>query len=159
LNLNERNARLEAALKGLMELTAAAYGNQVDRCAQYRVAKDALSFCKADSEAEKKKECRKPVDLSVLIDSGMDVGNCAPINIEWLQPTSDSMNVFAMTKYRYAPRMNYWFSARNFEYPLVLADKLTDAGFVVVLDEYADHVINFMITGLQDGYYWPWECD
>ena len=50
------------------------------------------------------------------------------------------------------PRMNYWFSAENFNDVDKLADSLFVTGFHVLQGRDA-----FMIEGLQDGYCWPWE--
>lgn len=54
---------------------------------------------------------------------------------------------------RCKPEMDYWFCHRNFTDSYMLVAELKNAGFEVVWD--GDD--NFKITGLREGYCWPWE--
>lgn len=104
----------------------------------------------------------KPVDLSVLISSGIDCYFsddpdywCCTLSAKekW---TSEEI-----TERRIKPRMNYWFSWLNFSAENDWLYVLSDAGFLVEVDEgdEGDCVHAFRITGLRDGYCWPWEVE
>lgn len=82
----------------------------------------------------------KPVDLSVPADSGIDMYIDIPSG-------------------HYMPRMDYWFCGLQFYDDCEIAGRLKDAGFEVE-NKWDDHQrvwVGFRITGLQDGYCWPWE--
>ena len=90
---------------------------------------------------------KKPVDMSVFVGSGID--------LEWF--TSGQWCGCYMTdepNSRYRPRMDYWFSILNLTDDYMLS-KLERAGFKLAYKG----VGSFKITGLKEGYCWPWECD
>ena len=98
----------------------------------------------------------KPVDLSVLIDSGIDCmdpeyGICL-IESKYYVNDPEKAIVWDHVK----PRMDYWFSEKNFEYPGELVWALGNAGFAV---EESHDASDFQITGLLPGYCWPWELE
>lgn len=102
----------------------------------------------------------KAVDLSVLIDSGIDCSyygvegeGYLPLDVDadWKPKELVNCNV--------QPRMDYWFSALQFEEKWSIVRCLQKAGFEVEArcdDDYRGW-LGFRITGLQDGYRWPWE--
>lgn len=110
----------------------------------------------------------KSVDLSVLIDSGIDCEfrtgqlfvfqNLSSINTDEDYPyCAADLQIYRRCK----PRMNYWFCGLQFDGDWHIIKRLTTAGFEVE-DKWDDHYriwIGFRITGLQDGYCWPWECE
>lgn len=101
----------------------------------------------------------KPVDLSALIDSGID---CEFWEADCYTTIGNLTNIKGKNAYRSdlhwyehcVPRMNYWFSGMNFDYPVGLRYNLFEAGLDVEVTESLDA---FRITGLRDGYCWPWE--
>ena len=95
----------------------------------------------------------KPVDLSVLIDSGIDVDDKDMRDV-YYNPTHFSVDLYI--ERRSKPRMDYWFSEKNFEYPGELVWALGNAGFAV---EESHDASDFQITGLLPGYCWPWELE
>lgn len=98
----------------------------------------------------------KSVDLSVLIDSGIDCFSGYDENPEheWRQYSSLVYTKQDLEEMEVEPRMNYWFCCENFSYPFSLIRSLERAGFDV---EWYDNIGGFRINGLQDGYRWPWE--
>ena len=111
----------------------------------------------------------KPVDMSALVDTGIDcvfeqfdegfttvVGELSAVmgNEFFLH----GYPLFDMCK----PRMGYWFSALNFDGSRTIVNFLRDAGFNIEEKFYPDCICAieaFKITGLKDGYCWPWECE
>lgn len=99
----------------------------------------------------------KPVDLSVLIDSGIDVDDKDMRGV-YYDPLF--FNVDLYIERRSKPRMSYWFSNANDYWGGVGIDaavtKLVDAGFDVDVNRQA---YAFRIHGLRDNYCWPWEVE
>ena len=107
----------------------------------------------------------KPVDMSVLIGSGIDcifgdaddtyTVTCTLREVK--DQHGGQMYRSQLDWYIHCnPRMNYWFSCNNWEaleYDL-LTENLQIAGFAL---EGNDN--SFKIIGLKDGVCWPWECD
>ena len=102
----------------------------------------------------------KPVDMSVLVGIDCSFHN-APDDeqVEFSQLVGigpdGSYDEFETDTYVYCkPRMNYWFSLLNFDDKFLL-QKLGDAGFET--KTHPSH--SFKITGLKNGYCWPWELE
>jgi hypothetical protein len=106
--------------------------------------------------AEMLKPKLTPVDMSVLV--GFDCNYAKLDTFEtWFAPLGavlhecyelESGRVFRKCK----PRMNYWFSTRNFSDPDSLASRLIKAGFVLAVNKDAIQVLC-----LCNGFCWPWE--
>lgn len=108
-----------------------------------------------------KSKIRTPVDMSVLVDSGID---CLFRNIGGVRWSMSELKAIC-TNQDYMdehsepwdfckPRMHHWFSDFNFDAPLDLHNALTRAGFML---DYRDAA--FKIIGLHDGYCWPGEIE
>lgn len=120
--------------------------------------------------AEKLEPELKPVDMSVLVNSGID---CVFWDwhgreyMDFLIKIGKGDATFGSSKGlepKCKPRMNYWFSAENFDDTFNLIDRLEKAGFVLGksylrLDDGDLHLKAFKIKGLQDGCCWPWEVE
>lgn len=109
----------------------------------------------------------KPVDMSVLVGSGIDceffeLGDfpdyCTELSYlcelhqhkeGWLYRAS-SGDAYSHCR----PKMNYWFSDFNFQDVFGTTSDLEAAGF-----ELDARVNIFCIEGLQEGYCWPWESE
>lgn len=137
-DLQKRNAALVEALEYIRDNTECSVARQW--------ANKALKS--AGSSANK---ARKSVDLSVLIDSGIDC--CFEYDTQYWQCYSD--DDFDFVNHRVVPRMDYWFSELNFDKPQLLIGDLYKAGFALESNARDD----FKINGLQGGYCWPWECE
>lgn len=107
----------------------------------------------------------KPVDMSVLMGSGIDCvfsnfNNFRAQRIGSLTGISSDFYYCGVREkgYEYCkPRMNYWFSAENFEDVDGLMKSLAAAGFSVSKKLYGGlKTQSFMIKDLQDGFCWPW---
>ena len=125
------------------------------------------------------KPTKTPVDLSVLIDSGID---CCFWNFDEERKTIDRLTGIYTRKLKYSdgwtlwkfcrPKVGYWYSWRGGKYPL-------PKGFVVdvlrrdgsqdrlthiepaewVHEEWMCDIIAFKVDGLADGYCYPWEIE
>lgn len=113
----------------------------------------------------------KPVDMSVLVGSGVDCVFCDCKDFKGMEfhysmldkiklPEKSALDTLYVSYnnvpwFYCKPRMNYWFSFHNFEVstPLIRRD-LHDAGFDADLDA---KDFSFIINGLREGYCWPWE--
>ena len=112
------------------------------------------------------KPTKKPVDMSVLINSDID---CVfgDREIGYLskerryQDCTDFHSAKGDIWIECKPRMNHWFMTENLtRCPHRLVSELWEAGFTVTKERFTskpgrDHVI-FCITGLKAGYDWPW---
>ena len=99
----------------------------------------------------------EPVDLYVLIDSGID---CSRFDTDGYEPLNDEWSEIDLADLGVRPRTNYWFSEHNFKGNAGhVACTLEGAGFVLEYDRDDSQWTAFRITGLQDGYCWPGECD
>ncbi len=105
----------------------------------------------------------KPVDLSVLVDSGIlcemwnSDGQSLPKSVAFLKYAGINSDYPYQVQsggfWRYCrPALLYWQCASNLEKPL--ADFIS-AGFLYVFNP-SDTA--FRITGLREGFCWPWEC-
>ena len=115
---------------------------------------------------------RVPVDMSVLINSGIE---CEFWNDYWMDEsnhrtlsylTSLSVKDFILGECYVSsgwgdavytccqPKLNHWFSFRNFDNLNKVISGMTRAGFDVSVD---DEYYAFQIKGLQEGHCWPWE--
>jgi hypothetical protein len=115
---------------------------------------------------------RASVDLSVLIDSGIE---CEFWNEYYID---DHRTLAYLTSLEVAnfigeecyvgftgddavytccqPKLNHWFSFRNFDNLNEVISAMSRAGFAITVD---DESYAFQITGLQEGHCWPWEQD
>ena len=118
--------------------------------------------------AEKLEPELKPVDMSALVNSGIDcvfsdtdIGELSGIEPSCYYAYENARNGSRHSTAK--PRMKYWFSAENFENPEGLVEKLERSGFGVSKKLYGTmrdlKLQSFMIKGLQDGYCWPWEVE
>ena len=116
--------------------------------------------------AEKLGSELKSVDMSVLVDSGVDCvfDEC---NIAALHEIveADPVYTYVCDKDNFhkhcKPRMDYWFSTLNFGGSRTIVNFLRDAGFNIEEKLYPGCICAieaFKITGLKDGYCWPWEA-
>lgn len=131
------------------------YGRYVCECEFWEP--DDVVFHKSTDMSHKQPT---PVDLSVLIDSGIDClvtfssdGYVHILSLDW--------NVDRLVRNRVKPKMNYWFCSLQFDGDWDIVTRLTNAGFEVE-DKWDDHYrewIGFRIIGLQDNYCWPWEIE
>jgi hypothetical protein len=99
-----------------------------------------------------------PVDMSVLVDSGIDCefwGLSGVYNGQ-LVGITDAPEYRSLDDFwdRCQPRMNYWFSCKNFKSSFTIVKNLEIAGFVV---ESCMSFTHFQITGVADDRCWPWE--
>jgi len=126
--------------------------------------------------AEKLEPEIKPVDMSVLVNSGIDclfsmrVGfDNSPVmcHLKCISPNGFTSEDDLLWNYC-KPRMNYWFSTENFKNVKGLMGKLEEAGFelevmyktiYIMGSDYITAITAFTIKGLQDGYCWPWEVE
>lgn len=133
--------------------------------------------------AEQLKPKLKPVDMSVFIGSGIDCefsNNLVEFAIAYLKKIKEPNYpyVFRNAGWTYCkPRMDYWFSPLNFIDAGLIIGELRLAGFKVDVEYYYKDVVHasgnwgasggvepagilsFKISGLQDGYCWPWEVE
>lgn len=121
---------------------------------------------------------KKPVDLSVLIESGID----CEFSFDWKsKPSIGQLLKIDGNKYtsdvghyyNYClPRMNHWQSWQGGECPLpegivvetiYREDSMPEKNVVTDLfwkhHSEADDIIAFKVIGLADGYCWPWEIE
>lgn len=119
----------------------------------------------------------KPVDMSVFVDSPIDCvffrgvnRDGDPINVRMgnLKSVSDTWRPYCRSEYpngeyEYCkPRINYWFSVDLFASGCDCGksiESLESAGFEVDANYFDGYMRSFKITGLRDGYIWPWECE
>lgn len=118
--------------------------------------------------AEKLEPELKPVDMSVLVNSGVDcvfagkhVGGLVVISESKTHPYKNDLNDVRHRKCK--PRMNYWFSAENFKDVKDLVKKLEEAGFeleIISKTIYGYTTITaFMIKDKKANRCWPWEVE
>lgn len=143
----------------------------------------AYNIGKAITESLKPK--LKPVDMSVLIDSGVycrfsnhegsldEKGFNSLLKI--CNPSTSYLYQSNQSTYRFCkPRTDYWFSAVNFTDVEKLIDRLHDAGFKVTVNRimvsYGESFIGGGVSPgginafkiepeLRDGFCWPWEVE
>ncbi len=108
----------------------------------------------------------KPVDMSVLVDSGID---CEFSGVEcFADPAVGQISAIGdekggylrgMTRYGYCrPRLDHWHSPKNCGGIPMIWKRLVEAGFDVELDEDANYVHAFRISGESKGRCYPWEA-
>ena len=113
------------------------------------------------------KPALKPVDMSVLVGSGIDCVFGA--KLKFMSPLTSTTDRGQPIFHSWAdgewaickPRMNYWFSVKNFDDYENLERKLVAAGFSLDLhinEMYRNGVVAFSITGLQSNRCYPWEA-
>lgn len=128
---------------------------------------DYLPTFKSPIDVWRKKPEIDSVDMSVLVGSGVDC-----IFSDYVEPHMsllvDIREVDGEIRYvsptgacwsECRPRTNYWFSVKQLgggNVASFLAERLRCAGFWVAYDNY-QFPKAIMITGLQEGYCWPWE--
>ena len=98
------------------------------------------------------------VDLYALVGKGID---CSRFDADGYEPLNDEWYEIDLADLGVRPRTNYWFSALQFDDDWDMLKRLQDAGFKVE-DKWDDQWMTWMgfrITGLQDGYCWPWELE
>jgi hypothetical protein len=99
-----------------------------------------------------------PVDMSVLVGSGIDCEfwDLKGVYNGHLVAITSAPEYRAIGDFwdRCKPRMNYWFSCKNFKSSSTIVENLELAGFVV---ESCIAFTHFQITGIAEGRCWPWE--
>lgn len=136
-------------------------------------------FFSPDVEYRRKPQ-KKAVDLSVLIESKIDCEFSTSPSFElaiWdtLHSLSNRINQYSSSVHsclRYCrPRMNHWHSWQGGECPLpdglwVDIDRRDGLGNRGYSTDYSwrhtgtgNDIIAFKVTGLAEGYCWPWEID
>lgn len=111
-------------------------------------------------------QIKKPVDISVLVDSGVLCEFSSGAG--FAHPTMGFLDDMGYKlyrreefyEYRYCrPLFGHWHSAKNFDDVEGLIAKLKDAGFEVEVEVEVEYLkINlFRITGMQCDYCMPWE--
>jgi hypothetical protein len=99
-----------------------------------------------------------PVDMSVLVGSGIDCEfwDLKGVCNGQLVGITDAPEYRSLDDFwdRCNPRMNYWFSCKNFKSSFTIVKNLEIAGFVV---ESCMSFTHFQITGIADDRCWPWE--
>ena len=120
--------------------------------------------------AEKLEPELKPVDMSMLIGSGVDCAfsdDLRDLDTEEAfaflgKVNQESMRFLTTENYPFnycKPRMNYWFSADNFDDVDDLLTRLNKAGFEIILKSTADGIVSFMIKDKKADRCWPWEVE
>ena len=109
-------------------------------------------------------QTKKPVDMSVLVDSGVLCVFSDSHNLKLkgflLQISHETYALDNFTTWKYCrPLYGHWHSAKNFGDVEGFIAKLVDAGFCVGTDKCYGVTEHFRIIGLQDGYCYPWESE
>lgn len=109
-------------------------------------------------------QTKKPVDMSVLVDSGVlcEFSHNAPfVNSSKGFLISIKNEKYNPVEWEYCrPLYGHWHSARNFDDVAGLLQSLSEAGFDVEIElerELNTYIEHFRIIGLQPNYCMPWE--
>lgn len=114
---------------------------------------------------------KRPVDMSVFVGSPIDcefskledfseytIGRYAERNAFFYKTREHSDNHYDYCN----PRMNYRLSIDLFANDRLCGlfiEKLENAGFELDCNYFDGYLRSFKVTGLRDGFCWPWECE